>query len=227
MVNIFINGPMGSGKTTIAKHLEFKGYRRVSIAAPLKELERQLREDSFQVALNTLHRLCYSVVYAEAKRNNKKTTSLTDAVEALYKKASVILKRADSLPIVDSEKQVGRMQVLGYDMRSEVNPDFWLNLFYLRILACDVMMVCDDVRYLNEAQLLSAMGWHGLLLDVSEVAQIKRLKDLKLPHSPKVLHNEGEQECRIIREAGLGTVVNADLECQAMLRDVDVILELF
>ncbi len=38
MLNVFLIGPMGAGKSTVAKHLETHGYQRYAMAAPIREI---------------------------------------------------------------------------------------------------------------------------------------------------------------------------------------------
>lgn len=40
MVNVFLIGPMGAGKSTVADHLETHGYHRYAMATPIREMVR-------------------------------------------------------------------------------------------------------------------------------------------------------------------------------------------
>lgn len=40
MLNVFLIGPMGAGKSTVAKHLETHGYQRYAMATPIREMVR-------------------------------------------------------------------------------------------------------------------------------------------------------------------------------------------
>lgn len=78
------------------------------------------------------------------------------------------------------------LQFIGTDVGRElISPNIWAERFAQdieivqetakRLYNKDVKFVSDDVRFLNEHELLKEMGWTGIFLAVPEEVRIKRL----------------------------------------------------
>jgi dephospho-CoA kinase len=96
------------------------------------------------------------------------------------------------------------LQVIGTDIgRATVSPDIWV-----RRLMEDISMVrtareklglppacfvLDDCRFLNEHRALTAFGWCGIYLDVSDEIRIKRLQGRDGDAQVATLDHESEK----------------------------------
>jgi len=66
------------------------------------------------------------------------------------------------------------LQKIGMKMR-EIRPTVWLDAVILQAKNHD-KVVCDDVRFINEAKSLKADGWLLVKLDIAEELQKSRLQ---------------------------------------------------
>lgn len=134
LVGIYSPAPQ-SGKTTAAAFLTEHGYQVVSFAATLKTMVRVL-----------LVNLGYST--AEATR-------------------LVYAAKDEQLPELRTDVR-HLLQTLGTEWgRQCVHPELWLMCWKAAVLqhmAADVPVVCDDVRFFNEAELLRSLGGEMWLL---------------------------------------------------------------
>lgn len=128
LVGLYSPAP-GSGKTAIASYLIPAGYKRVSFAATIKKMVVVLLRD-------------LGIPEDEANR----------------------LVHEDKHETIPQIKASARhlLQTLGTEYgRSCVHPDLWLMCWQTTVqehLRSGLSVVCDDVRFPNEAQLVRSLG---------------------------------------------------------------------
>ena len=74
-----------------------------------------------------------------------------------------------------TEKDRPLLQQIGMKMR-EIRQSVWLDAL-IREADTYELAVCDDVRFINEAQTLKENGWFLIKLDIDEELQKSRLRD--------------------------------------------------
>jgi hypothetical protein len=133
ILGLYSSSP-GNGKTTLANHLQPYGFRTVSFAGPLKEM----------TALFLTH-LGYGPADARALVHTRKEDIIPQ------------------LGVTSRHLQ----RTLGTEWgRDCVHPDVWLKCWRERVqllLDRGYRVVCDDVRFPNEAELIRSLGgriWH-------------------------------------------------------------------
>ncbi len=136
-MNIALVGPLKSGKTTAANWLVERGYTRIALADPLKDISEQM--------LN--HFIVTHLGY------------LPDRQDALDNGTPPIL--LDRQEMQDA-KEVFRpfWQWLGTDFRDYLKaPNLWIQIFMGRMKHTLGSIVCDDVRFPHEAVALRGAGF--------------------------------------------------------------------
>ena len=73
------------------------------------------------------------------------------------------------------EKDRPLLQQIGMKMR-EIRESVWLDVL-IKLSEEHELVVCDDVRFINEAETLKKHGWVLIKLDISEDLQKERLKN--------------------------------------------------
>ena len=79
------------------------------------------------------------------------------------------------------------LQTIGDGARRIINPNIWIDALFYTIENDkknkeDVIHICDDIRYENEAEALAKNGWTIIKLEIDDEEQMKRMK-LKYPDS--------------------------------------------
>jgi len=152
-----------SGKSTVAKVFESKGYKRVSYAGPLKEIVSK----TFGIPM-------FYFTDPEAKEkaqisltlNGGAVLSLLKVAEDYYpikmdQKANAMLKACDIL--CTTPRQL--LQVVGTEVfRNTVDQDYWLKAFKAS-LNPNLNYICDDARFENEVDLIKSMGGKIIAID--------------------------------------------------------------
>jgi hypothetical protein len=112
----------GAGKTTVAKYLERKGYTRVSLADPLRRMVKVL---------------IYEFGYTPFQADQFLTVDKESIIPEIGRSARYLLR------------------TIGTEWgRDHVHADIWIRTWQAmagRILANGGMVVCDDMRFPNEA----------------------------------------------------------------------------
>lgn len=135
---IGLTGVAGSGKSTVATYLvEEHGFTRLSFAAPLKKMLRTLDPVVPTDVQSTGNRLSIILDFFEGDETAIKTS--------IYGKEYRRL-----------------LQVLGTDCIRAVDEDFWVNAALKQITDADDKVVFDDVRFPNEAAVISNFNPLGL-----------------------------------------------------------------
>jgi hypothetical protein len=135
-MNIALVGPRKSGKSTAAEALIQHGYTRLSLADPVK--------DAAVVMLNAFTRSFH-----------------VDTMTDCFDRGDIEYSKATFRPLLE---WIG--STFGRDYLQ--TPDRWINLFRERFEHLDnlcVPIVCDDVRFPNEAEALREMGFLVVFID--------------------------------------------------------------
>lgn len=174
-MNIAISGPMGSGKSSVAEALvHYAEYSRASFAGALKEIEKELRGESVP---SYLYAHFSTFCGYRNQLGGKHAISLSQE-DRMFETYLSLLEKCRKMPIEEGPKQRSRLQFLGEGMRQQVSADFWA-ISLLSSLLDSHRYVVDDLRYLNEFEMLSSKGgWAFILLTVDPKTQEERLKRL-------------------------------------------------
>ncbi|MCC6382629.1 MAG: hypothetical protein IT304_08960 [Dehalococcoidia bacterium] len=138
---IALVAPMHSGKTTLANLLVERGYRRIALADALKYAAMWMLNDFI---------LSYADYFPERKGRKD------------YGHGPILIDREE----IEEHKAVFRpfLQWLGTDFARQYlgNDRVWIDMFLSSIVPVNVPVVCDDVRFPNEAEALRAEGFRIL-----------------------------------------------------------------
>lgn len=156
----------GSGKTTLARYLSYENYVILPFAEPLKRMTRVL-----------LMNLGYGPLEIDEL--------LTEDKERLLPQIRTTTRHI--------------LQTLGTEFgRGCIHPDLWLFCWQARadrFLQAGASVICDDVRFHNEADLIRSMGgeiWHlsrpGVTSRTSHASE-GSLDDY--PHFSRFIDNSG------------------------------------
>lgn len=131
-------GPRGTGKTTLARHLEERhGFARMSLAAPIKRIITECPKDSYE-------RHQYLLRWGQELFPGRLVAQARFATEAARMMAT--------------ERDPGRRaQLLGTDVGRALDPEVWIR--YLLEHLPPGQVVVDDVRFVNECEALRAAGF--------------------------------------------------------------------
>lgn len=154
-MRIAFAGPRGTGKTTLALHLErHYEFARRSLASPIKQIISELPRDAQE-----RHRY------------------LMEWAEELYPDAPLAIRAkfaTQAAALFRQEPDPGRRaQQLGTDIGRALDSQVWIRYFLRHLPAGDV--VCDDVRFADEAQALRAAGFVLVRLQASQQVLAERL----------------------------------------------------
>jgi len=111
-------GKKGSGKTVVAKHMTTRGYKRMSMADPMRDMLRAI---------------------------NIGDEYIVD----------------DKTKVIPTLGKTGRyaLQTLGTEWgRDLISEDIWVNAMKRRLTGGDELVVIDDIRFPNEADMIQDIG---------------------------------------------------------------------
>ena len=142
-----LTGFAGAGKSTVAEYLvKEHGFTRLSFAAPLKKMLRTLDP-----------MLSYTLPFGGTKEEaTESALRLSEAID-LYEGDEVAIKESGWGP-----EYRRLLQVLGTDCIRAVDEDFWVNAAASQMDDQDRNYVFDDVRFPNEAFVISGITPLGL-----------------------------------------------------------------
>ena len=167
-VNVALSGKMASGKSTVAALIaERWGHSIIPIAGPLKLLAECAKAGDTEYASHVLEMLCCG-----------SDVRLRDAGVVYVR---LCKKYADELG--GDAKPRGFLQDFGRELRS-VDENIWVRVVGERALAeAAKSFVCDDLRYVNEAQWLKECGFVLVRCECADEVREYRLKQL-YPNTP-------------------------------------------
>lgn len=151
---IGFSGKMGSGKTTAALHaVETFGGTKIAFADALKE---EVEAFLVSAAAPYERRHIWGTVDDKAEEC---VIKIVDWVQTDYRPRRVFnphitVVRGDSVSI--TYRQL--MQLWGTEYRRAENPNYWLDKTREKIKTLDGLVLVDDVRYRNEADMIREMG---------------------------------------------------------------------
>jgi adenylate kinase family enzyme len=100
-------------------------------------------------------------------------------------------KRVDLQYLLDHKEEFrDTLQEVGHKMRDK-DENFWVSRL-VKNLPEDVNVVCDDLRYLNEAERLKQLGFYLVRIDTLSQTIVERRKQLGLRSIPRVVHHVSE-----------------------------------
>lgn len=156
MSNIAIVGPMHSGKTTFAKLLvDLGGYTRLGLADAVK--------DAAEYMLNTF--LSYNIAYFPDRQ---------DAL-GVSGQPPILLDRQE----IEDAKDVFRpfLQWFGTDFARQYlrNDRCWIDMYLAQLPHVVGPVICDDVRFPNEADALREAGFLILRIVRDETVRLESI----------------------------------------------------
>ena len=179
MMRIAISGKMGSGKSTAAEILRDEyGFEIVSLATPLRKLAEMAKMPAAKEYAENTIALVYMLKLFEDPDN---------AIAAFQRYMALCYDCAEEL---NSEaKPRNFLQRLGTEVGRAIEPDVWVRELLKKTAFATVNIVCDDLRFINEATLLRASGWNLWRMEISEEVREVRLARVNGGHLPED-HNE-------------------------------------
>jgi len=174
-MNVMFLGKMGSGKSFYAKILINNGFKRISLADPIKEMEAGLDDESDFAKLIYPH-FMYVPEYGD--------TELSTMVS--------ILKTAKEIPR-EEPKPRKRLQYIGTEGgRERIDWDIWIKILKGKIkINPDINWVLDDCRFINEFEQLKDI-FIPIKVDIDPSTQITRLMRDYPGFNPEVLNHASE-----------------------------------
>ena len=170
-----IIGQMGSGKTTISDYMVKNfGYTRLSLAKPLYQIVENL--DNYP-SLELFDMFIGAQIGHKHRDIMSQYISLTRDIPN------------------ESPKPRERLQKLGTEFgRNKVSKSIWVDILLAKIKRYypDDNIVIDDVRFLDESEILSKTNFTLVKLELSQEARIERLKSLYGDFDPATLSHASE-----------------------------------
>lgn len=185
MQNLAFGGRMAAGKTTAAWFLAaVAGYELLSLAGPLKELADVNASAEGQEGVRA-----HVAAWADGYRLH---TYLSSDLGSFMDEAVAAIQQFDGRR---------RLQVLGTEIGRRYRPTLWVDLLLDRVRSRPaVRVVVDDVRFVNEVQLLRENGFHTIFLEVTRTSQRERLLHRDGAVDPEAMQHASEQETLAARE---------------------------
>lgn len=188
-MRIAISGKMGSGKSTAAQILqELYGFEIVSLATPLRYLAELAKADKTVKEYTANQTVGYPIALAYMQ---KLFEDPDNAIAAFQRYQALCYECAEELK--SEAKPRNFLQRLGTEVGRAIEPDVWVRELLKKTSFATVNIVCDDLRFLNEATLLRASGWELWRMEISEEVREVRLARVNggvLPedHNERQLH---------------------------------------
>ena len=147
-------GPRGTGKTTLARHLEERhGFARMSLATPIKRIIAECPQNSYE-------RHQYLLQWARELFSGSLVLQARFATEAAK--------------VLATERDPGRRaQLLGTDVGRALDQEVWIR--YLLTHLPDGHVAVDDVRFVNECEALRRAGFRLVRLTAPPDVLVARL----------------------------------------------------
>ena len=207
--NVFLVGKICSGKTTVSNYLNTNfGYRQLSLAGPIKEIERDLNDGiSFQEIYNE-----HIGRYIHFHHEDQKT---------MFK----IFKQVLEIPR-ETPKPRRRLQFMGTEgFRKQIGDSFWIKLAHRKTQqGPDSNWVIDDVRFMNEYMFFARHSWIALGLDVLSDVQEARIQASYGLYDSTILGHSSELDIDKLLTWTTTQVIDANQPKEIMLNKVKEIL---
>ena len=164
-MKLALSGKIASGKSTVAELVvALSGATRVSLADPIRELVAA-------AAMDTVAR--DSVVASVLKRLFAGRPAMGLRALSIYDTAV----REFQAEFRSGQKPRGLMQTLGGGFRA-LDEDVWARDLVHGTGSLRGLVVCDDLRYVNEARILRQDGWKLVRCVISNAARVPRVRAL-------------------------------------------------
>jgi len=186
--NFMIVGEAGCGKSHVASFLINKfEYVRYSLATPIKNIELWVRTYDEKHPSKEDYRLLQFIQDWKNKFNQTFDGCLTHA-----EKDDFVMRLYQELPKIPDvdKKHRDRLQFIGVDLARSINENVWVKNLIKRINIDSKPnpIVVDDVRFKNEFNTLTDLGWISIRLTISKPMQERRLNVL-YDMTPEQVHN--------------------------------------
>ena len=174
--NIAIAGKMGAGKSVCSRLLvEHHGYTRLSFAAPLKTLLQQVRDNDWYNMIRDLR------VYPWEGTGPHQPNVVQCVNDAVSKIIGYITSNCGEYADWRTGKGRDFLQALGTDYFRAVHPGIWCRVFEDTLakqsarLGSSAQFVVDDLRFLDEFDTVTRLGFLTLRCDLAESTRMSRL----------------------------------------------------
>ncbi len=166
-VRIGFVGKAGSGKTTMADYCTGRyGCRMVSLAEPVKQIAEVKNTVSEHRWASVLYEMAYDLLDGGL-----------DYGQRVLKARNLAVQWAGDLRESSNRREL--LQRIGTDSGRGVDPEIWVNKAEQKILSAGNItpLVVDDVRFINEAEMLKQQGFKIVRLNVPAVVRAMRLDE--------------------------------------------------
>lgn len=187
--NIGIVSPMYGGKTSVANYLgQMWGYTNLALASPLKNIEA-LIDDNPRGAKDLIYTL-WALHDTQNGKYGQYDYSLIDReIDWIISECRAIER--------ETPKPRKRLQFLGTEgIRKSIDEDFWVNLWLATVsqfrATPSMKFSCDDVRFTNEAEILTKNEVSLIYLHVDRKEQMQRMAMLGVKHDESVFEHASE-----------------------------------
>lgn len=175
LVRVAFLGKMGTAKTTAAKFfVDYKDCTRVSLAGKLKEIAeiRHLPEEKwagelFGHAFELLPDPIYSMSTVDYRHPRTGRPQLAVPIHMLVQLWTEDLR--------ESEDMREMYQRIGTDSGRFIKPEIWIDHFARNLSVGDA--VVDDLRFVNEGEAMTRLGFLKVKLTMPEEQRQARLKE--------------------------------------------------
>lgn len=181
-IRLAIAGLAGSGKTTVSNYLRDEyGFHQASLASPLKIIATHAR----WLVQNNVHqydglvRLIKSLPWDDESDNpnfHKHPFMPKKHWEDAYWGCVKLLETCYA-ELLGNGKPRTFLQQLGTDVCRKIQPDVWVR-YLLKYADPLNNLVCDDVRFINEATILRDAGWTVVRVQCKPEERLRRLHEL-------------------------------------------------
>ena len=131
------------------------------------------------------------------------------------------------------KKDVHLLQTIGTKVaRDQINENIWINRFKedleivektcVELNLINFYLVADDVRFLNEYEVLRDKGWFGIYLEASEETRCERL--IKRDGSFKVENLKYKSETDLEKFKDKLCLINTEKSKEEMFKDIDILI---
>lgn len=193
--NIFIVGKICSGKTTVSNYLSATyGYRQLSLAGPIKEIEKDLNDG-----------ISFQEIYEE--HIGKYIHFHPEDQATMFK----IFDQALEIPR-ETPKPRRRLQFIGTEgFRNQIDDSFWIKLAHRKTQqGSESSWIIDDVRFGNEYMFFIRHAWIALGLRVSSDVQESRICSLYGAYDSNILNHPSELGIDELLALRTTTVIDGD-----------------
>lgn len=187
---VTLSGPMGSGKSTVAKGLtEEHSFHIISIGSTIKKVSTMLIDEPKELLDYLRH-----VLTGESEENlNAFYQQLLDGFHEKFPHPT--WKKDEQGAYIKTEDYRELTQYVATYFRTSYSEDIWVRFIAsdaVELAAKGEKVICDDMRFPTEKRILEMFGFTSIRLDISDAVQKKRLEATYGTISDELRNHPGE-----------------------------------